>query len=1478
MRLAKYLFLPILFVLLSLNIPIFAQQSGSVTRLITTAGEEFNDHMGFMSMSDDGRYIAFASWSNNIVANDFNDTGDIFVYDRQTNTYSRVSVSSLGEEADGGSDEVAISADGRYIAFTSYASNLVAGDTNGLEDIFLHDRQTAQTTRILLDYNGNEVTEGFFYMGIDMSADGRYISFESDATMIVANDTNGVKDMFVYDRQTATNIRISVDSSGNQANDHSTNGYISSNGRYVIFTSTATNLVAGDTNDIADVFRYDLQTGTIIRVSLVNGGGQAFYTGGGSSVQTGYNLSSNGRFVIFMSNVNTLVTGDTNGDIWDVFVHDTQTLTTKRVSVSTGGAQANDISGAGFVSDDGRYVLYESFSTNLVAGDTNNSFDVFMRDTQLNTTVRLSLTPTGGQINGSSGLGGVSADMRYLVTVSDATDIITPDTNNEKDIFIYDRLQLGTPTLTAPANGANTTNPNVAFSWNTVAGATQYQIQIATSNAFTTIIDDQTLSTNSYNYIFNTNGTYYWRVRAKDGGASGNWSSVRTLTVNLPLPPSAPILISPSHGAGFTNTDIITFNWGSVVTATQYQIQIAIDSEFTTIIHDHTLTATTYTYTFLTRGSHYWRVRAKNIAGNGPWTSGRLITINMPPAPPTLISPAYNTTVTNPNVTFSWAAIGGATQYRLEISPSNTFDYVHNRIFTTTATSYNYKLPSLRTYYWRVQATNTYGTGPWSFVNQVTLGQMPAPELIAPTDVLTTFDPTVSFSWGAVNYATDYHIQISSTDIFYNTSIIYDNTVATTSTNFVFSAVGTYYWRVRANNDNLEGMWSPARQLIVESTSAPTLLSPDHEFSSYDESFLFTWSAVNGVTDYEIQIATDYTFTHIVKQQATTATSYSHTFTLYDRYYWRVRAVNELWSRSRIVYYRFHPFANGTTSLVSDSIYQYPIIFRDTSQSLFINIDTEYAIPSGTMTDLQIDENFSSLGSVNSVSMYPNGRYSLVQVQWDKLRLYRYDRLTGEKLRISQMPDGSLITRDMHPWGMSDDGNLILFAMMLNPAVNKLDFFLYNYQTGQTTWVNNSPSPVTIYKAALSPTGQYIAAYHNVAGTDSYYLYLHNTQTQQSTQLMMPNSTSPITGYSEPIYVFNLQFYGNDRYLMFSSYEQLLPTDTNSWVDTYVYDIQTGLYEHISLGSTDAELNGDIIVQDITPDGRYVIFNVINLPNPYPSLPYKLYMHDRQQNIITRIPVDSNGLGGGTTSFTLESVSISPDGRYVAFHGTGNYYGVGTYGLYIYTRALTTPSLLSISGTANLTHEFRWTAVQDATDYEIEISTDSNFNTLLYSDTSTTPNYTQTFAETGTYYWRVRGKSSLGNGPWSATQSLIIGAGATGGIDEQQLFNSAQTHLTDGMTFALFDITPTGIITTIQFDDGAVVTTTVKLAVVNGLMQIRLEGTLGGTPAQQQILTDRVPSLVMNSFDEFMPEGYFLIEGVSMTSSTLNFDVVLPND
>jgi len=390
-------------------------------------------------ISANGRYIAFISAASTLVPKDTNNAWDVFVHDFQANTTERISANSSGTQGDddSGSDGtyrgIAISADGRFVAFSSKSANLVSSDTNQRWDIFVRDRQLKTTERVSIPIatNGTEANGHSYNPGI--SADGRYVVFQSEANNLVPNDTNGATDIFVRDRQLKTTTRVSVDSYGVQSRDNagSYNPVISADGQLVAFESDARYLVTGDNNDRRDIFTHNCQTEETQLVSVDSNGNPS----NGDSWSAA--ISADGKVVAFTSNANNLV-GDTNqGD--DIFAHSLVTGVTERVSVAGSGLQANGTSRHPSLSGDGRFVAFASDANNLVPGDTNNREDIFVFDRLTHGITRVDLASDGvQQANDSSDCPAISTDGRWVAYHSYADNLVPGDTNNCWDVFVHD--------------------------------------------------------------------------------------------------------------------------------------------------------------------------------------------------------------------------------------------------------------------------------------------------------------------------------------------------------------------------------------------------------------------------------------------------------------------------------------------------------------------------------------------------------------------------------------------------------------------------------------------------------------------------------------------------------------------------------------------------------------------------------------------------------------------------------------------------------------------------------------------------------------------------------------------------------------------------------------------------------------------------------------------------------------------------------
>jgi len=397
---------------------------------VSSTGGEANDDTFSGWLSHSGRVATFVSEADDLVPGDANDNYDVFVRDRQTGVTTMVSVTPGGMPVAGASFGGPMSTDDGLILFASDAPDVVAGDGNGAIDVFVRDLVAGVTSRVSVASDG---TEGDATSGLgDLSADGHVALFWSDADNLVPGDTNGVRDAFVRDLDTGTTTRVTVAAGDGQTDGLTIADALSADGRIVVMSSYATNLVTGDGNGVEDVFVYDRDTGDTTRVSVATDGTEANAGSFGGAV------SADGRRVVFVSFASNLVAGDSNGAM-DVFVHDRDTGVTTRVSVASDGSEGNGTSDDGHISGDGRFVAFRSAASNLVPGDTNGVADVFIRDLDAGTTTRVSVDSAGSPANAASDSVRISDDGRVVEFRSFATNLVGGDGNAEPDTFVHDR-------------------------------------------------------------------------------------------------------------------------------------------------------------------------------------------------------------------------------------------------------------------------------------------------------------------------------------------------------------------------------------------------------------------------------------------------------------------------------------------------------------------------------------------------------------------------------------------------------------------------------------------------------------------------------------------------------------------------------------------------------------------------------------------------------------------------------------------------------------------------------------------------------------------------------------------------------------------------------------------------------------------------------------------------------------------------------
>ncbi len=419
----------------------------AITRASTgTDGTQGNGRSGSAALSGDGTLVAFDTVATNLgVTPDPSGSSSVFLKNLTTGVLTRLSTDSDGDPLTGQSFGASLTPDGSAVAFTTGAQELVGSGRPRqvvVKSLVTGDLRVASTAADGTLANADVTTPS-------LSDDGRTVAFGTAASNLVPNDTNQTFDVFVKNLDTGAIIRASAAADGTPANDFSISFLLAGDGRSIAFHSTATNLVAGDTNGRADVFVKNLTTGAVTNASTAADGRQ----GNGNSFNAVQ--SRDGNLVAFLSNADNLVAGDTNGRA-DVFVKNLTTGAITRVSTAADGTQGNaDATGIPQISADGTKVAFTSRATSLVAGDTNLATDTFVKDLTTGTLTRVSTAADGTQGNGPSNgsILALSADGSRVAFDSQATNLVPGDTNNTTDVFVADVICFATGTRIHTARG-----------------------------------------------------------------------------------------------------------------------------------------------------------------------------------------------------------------------------------------------------------------------------------------------------------------------------------------------------------------------------------------------------------------------------------------------------------------------------------------------------------------------------------------------------------------------------------------------------------------------------------------------------------------------------------------------------------------------------------------------------------------------------------------------------------------------------------------------------------------------------------------------------------------------------------------------------------------------------------------------------------------------------------------------------------------
>lgn len=426
--------IPVAALIISVSLGLAASPTTGASSLSTTTRVTLglNSHSPDMwiekqsprTVSQDGRVTVFTTNYDTLISGDNNGHPDVFAYDRVTKQTELISHGPNGQPGNNTSHRPSVSPDGRYVAFTSLAKNLLpdssvtaCGDIL-CTNVFVYDRVTKKQTLANVDTLGLRIgidERMSFEFGPILSRDGKSVVFTTEHP-IEPNDTNNNLDVAVRDLSTGVTRNASTNSDGQVVISGNNEATMSYDGRYVAFTAFSP-LVPEDTNETYDVYRRDLQTGNILLISKTQGGGIA------NRASNQAVISGNGQFVAYISRATNIVPGDTNENN-DVFVYNVQTGTTQRINVTSRGNQAVGETYYPDISYDGRYVTYGSLASNLVLADGNDALDIFLYDRSVNLTRRINRgSHDGVQANGWNFYSSISGDGKTVAFTSYATNL-----------------------------------------------------------------------------------------------------------------------------------------------------------------------------------------------------------------------------------------------------------------------------------------------------------------------------------------------------------------------------------------------------------------------------------------------------------------------------------------------------------------------------------------------------------------------------------------------------------------------------------------------------------------------------------------------------------------------------------------------------------------------------------------------------------------------------------------------------------------------------------------------------------------------------------------------------------------------------------------------------------------------------------------------------------------------------------------------
>jgi hypothetical protein len=793
---------------------------------VSSNGAQANSTTSVLALSGNGRYLAFVSRADNLAAGAEPYRANTYVRDLQSNTTTLEDWTYTDEIPNGDSKEVAISSDGRILVFTSDAANQVPAGGNSRFQLYARDRQTKRITRLSQTTTGGAANASVERPAV--GGTGRFVVFDSAAGNLVTADTQHMSQVYLVDRNTGQLECVSVTPAGLPGNGDSREAFVSADGRYVAFHSFASDLTTDDTDNQGDIFIRDRQAGTTRQVTI------SLFGAGINSASHCTDLSPDGSRVVF-----TVPAGASGQNFDQVFYWDAN-LAAPAILSHAPNAQLNGPSGGGKLSSNGRVGTYVSLATNVVdddpAADGNGVTDVFVVELQTNgpgINRLVSRTPAnrpGGLVSDSSSL---SADGKRVAFLSDAFNLVANDTNNVRDAFVRDR---STETLVStPIYEIRSTGPSqLLVRWidrNTTE--TGYEVQVAAGDGPYAVAATTGANVSSQQVGGLTSNTRYrCRIRAVSNTDVAPHSQPETIYTL----PNAPRNVRAELAEPRTSRVRITWEPGEGGAA-EFEVRRAVPGGSITIGGTLGNVFTIIDENAVLGANNSYVLYARNADLNRSVLSEKAYAL-VPPAAPVISS----VDTLDGTVTLNWHPVPGATTYRLKRSNSRTgpFTLIGDNITGTRFTDLS--APGNRQAFYRLSALNSAGEGPDGDPYPV---QTPPAR---PVNLRATVEyERIHLTWqappgGAESYRL-FRAERSGGPYESRFGIINETAISDTS-----AFATTYFYVVQAKCSLGYSVYS--NEISVTTTpAAPTNLSA----TPGSGKITLSWTAVHGATGYRLR-------------------------------------------------------------------------------------------------------------------------------------------------------------------------------------------------------------------------------------------------------------------------------------------------------------------------------------------------------------------------------------------------------------------------------------------------------------------------------------------------------------------------------------------------------------------------------------------------------------------------------------------------